>query len=68
MRFREQIVKELDANPDQAVRDDARSLFNEIERTFEEGGPDAVGRLFDQKQSAIKEEFDARLGKLQSAM
>ena len=68
MQFREQIVKELDANPDQAIRDGTRSLFNEIERTFEEGGPDGVAHFFDQKQSAIKEEFDTCLGKLQSAM
>ncbi len=68
MQFREQIVKELDANPDQAVRDGARSLFNEIERTFEKGGPDGVAQLFDQKQSAIKEKFDTCLGKLRNGM
>ncbi len=68
MQFREQIVNELRKNPEEALREEALSLFDEVERAFDRGGANAIAKFFAEKQSPIQTEFDANLRNLKNAM
>lgn len=68
MQFREQIANELRNNPEDALREEAVSLFDEVETAFDRGGASAIGKLFAERQSAIQTEFDANLRNLKNAM
>jgi len=68
MQFREQIINELRKNPEDALRGEGLSLFDDVETAFDRGGANAIAKLFGERQSAIQTEFDANLQKLKNAM
>lgn len=68
MQFGSEILNELNRTADSALREQVVRLFGEINDALGQGGPDAVVQLLREKQSAIQEEFNENLGKLEDAV
>ncbi len=68
MQFRSEILTELNRTADSALRDHAVALFGEVTDAFGQGGADAVVRLLHEKQSAIQDEFNENLDKLEKTI